>query len=61
MKNLTVLEKILLSILGVMLTGWLGWLSVSVLAVQGKEREDTKQWEKMQRLDDRINSYHTTP
>ena len=61
MKNLTVLEKILLSILGVMLTSWLGWLSVSVLAVQGKEREDTKQWEKMQRLDDRINSYHTTP
>lgn len=59
MKNLTVLEKILLSILGVMLTGWLGWLSMTVIELSNKQREDVAQWEKMRRLEDRINSYHS--
>ncbi len=58
MKNLTILEKILLSILGVMLTGWLGWLSVTVVELSNKTREDTAQWEKMQRIEQRINQLH---
>jgi hypothetical protein len=59
MKNLTVLEKILLSILGVMLSGWLGWLSVTVVGLSEKTREDTAQWAKIQRLEERINNMHT--
>lgn len=58
MKNLTALEKILLSVLGVILTSWLGWLSVTVVELSNKTREDTAQWEKMERLEGRINKYH---
>jgi len=58
MKNLTTLEKILLSVLGVMLTAWLGWLTTTVVSLADKAREDTAQWEKMRRLEERINKFH---
>lgn len=58
MKSLTILEKILLGIVGSIMAGWLGWLSVTVVELSSKQREDTAQWQKMQRLEDRINKYH---
>ena len=58
MKPLTVLEKILLGILGTIMASWLGWLSVTVVELANKQREDTAQWEKMTRLENRINRYH---
>ena len=61
MKNLTVLEKILLTVVGVVFSGWMGWLSVEVVGLSNKEREDTAQWKQLRRLDDRINSYHVAP
>jgi hypothetical protein len=58
-KNLTVLEKILLSIVGFMTASWLGWLSVTVVELSNKTREDTAQWQKIQRIEARMNKYHS--
>ncbi len=58
MKPLTILEKILLGVLGTIMASWLGWLSVTVVELANKQREDTAQWDKMTRLENRINHYH---
>lgn len=58
MKSLTILEKILLGIVGAILLGWSSWLSITVVELSSKQREDTAQWNKMQRLEKRINKYH---
>ena len=50
MKHLTVLEKILLAIVGTMVTAWLGWLTSTVLDISGKEGTDKAQWEAIKDL-----------
>ena len=61
MKSLTILERILLTIVGVVMLGWLTWISTTVVSLASKQREDSAQWDKMKRLENRINSYHAKP
>lgn len=59
MKGLTVLEKILLGIVGAIALGWSSWLSITVVELASKQREDNAQWKKMERIEQRINQYHS--
>ena len=59
MTQLTILEKILMGIVGTIMLGWSSWLSVTVVGLASKQREDTAQWKKMERLESRINKFHS--
>jgi hypothetical protein len=58
-KNLTVLEKILLSIVGFMTASWLGWLSVTVVGLSNDTREDIVRWQQIQSIEARMDKFHS--
>lgn len=57
--------KVIATICGVILmaifSAWMYWISMTVISLASKEREDTAQWDKMRRMEDRMNKYHTIP
>ena len=68
MKNLTALEKILLSVLGFLLGSWLLWLTQTVMNIADTEEDLNKfrEWnisqeKSIKALDKRIDEYHSEP
>ena len=42
--KMTQLEKLLLIVIGTLLIGWMGWISLAVAELSSKQREDSAQW-----------------
>ena len=48
------------TILFTIMSGWMYWITLTVVELSNKQREDKAQWEKMIRIEERINELHAS-